>query len=548
MDNSRVHGVAAFKRSVLLALFVFSIGAASAQGPEIKESRRYLELDQPAKAISTLTSAVAKYPQDPGVNYQLGLAQIKANQLDAALATFEKGIKLNEKDGQNLAGKGHVLLLKGNASEAQALFTKALALSKSKDGNTLKAVAEAKLSKSANADEVIALGKKALNDNAKDEQAFIILGDAFLAKNQGGQAVTQYEYAASANPKSGYPHYKIGLVYQRSKNNVAAEEAFKKAIEVDPDYTLAHKELGEMYYLDKRYMDAVKAYENYLRLSEKPKDGQLRMAFFYFSADMHDKADPIFKELMKDPNVSPMVLRYYAYSLFKQGKLEESSKMFAEYFKKAGKDEVIAADYKYLGDLQTKLGQDSLAVASYRQSFKRDTTQKDLLRTMAETFYKGRKYDSAIATYNQLFELTGKPGAKDLYTLGQAYMKTEQYTKADTAFQQVAASQPESPNSAIFYLMIARAKAYQDPESEQGLAKPFYEKYISMIPTDQVDKNKATLIESYKYLGYYHFIKKEYNVSKTWWQKVLALDSNDKQSKEALDAIAGNAAAKAGGK
>jgi hypothetical protein len=69
-----------------------------------------------------------------------------------------------------------------------------------------------------------------------------------------------------------------------------------------------------------------------------------------------------------------------------------------------------------------------------------------------------------------------------------------------------------------------------------------------MIPTDQVDKNKATLIESYKYLGYYHFIKKEYNVSKTWWQKVLALDSNDKQSKEALDAIAGNAAAKAGGK
>jgi tetratricopeptide (TPR) repeat protein len=542
MDKrSRFNSNSSLIKGMLLAVVIFSFGVASAQGPEIKQARRYVELDQINKAITTLTEAVAKYPQDPDVNYQLGLAQIKANQLDQALATFEKGIKINEKDGQNLAGKGHVLLLKDNASEAQALFTKALALSKSKDPKTLKAVATAKLTKAANADEVIMLAKKALSAQEKDEQSYNILGEAYQAKNNGGLAVSNFEYAASANPKSGYPHYRIGMVYMRAKNDEAAEAAFKKAIEVDPEYTLAHKELGELYYSKNKAADAVKAYENYLRLSENSDEGQFKYAFYLFAAKDYAKANDIFSKLAgstkTDPKLLPLVLRYWAYSLSRAGKLEESRSVFDKYFAAALPADIIATDYVNYAETLVKLGLDSLAPPAYRQAIKRDTTSTgkvELQRTLAELFFKLKKYDSAIVAYKQLFKNTPQPMSKDLYSLGRAQYQKQQFVDADTTFQKLAIAQP---TMGIAVLWVARTNTQMDPDSEKGLAKPWYEKFISMVPPDQVEKSKNDLIEAHSYLAYYHFIKSKFQDSLKEWEIVRGLDPKNERARIAIDAI-----------
>lgn len=542
MDKrSFFNGNSSWIKGVLFALVIFSFGAANAQGPEIKQARRYVELDQISKAVTALTEAVAKYPQDPDVVYQLGLAQIKANQLDQALATFEKGISLNEKDGQNLAGKGHVLLLKNNATEAQALFTKALALSKSKDPKTLKAVATAKLTKAANADEVIVLAKKALSAQDKDEQAFNILGEAYEAKNNGGLAVSNYENASSANPKSGYPHYKIGLIYMRARNHMAAEAAFKKAIEVDPEYTLAHKELGELYYSQNKSSEAVKAYENYLRLSENSEEGQFRMAFFLFGAKEYARANDIFSKLASDAKLDaklmPLVLRYWAYSLLRAGKLEESEVTFNKYFGAVAPADIIATDYVNYAELLMKLGRDSLATGAYRQAIIRDTTgtgKVDLQRTLAETFFKIKKYDSAIVAYKQLFRNSQQPMSKDLYSLGRAQYQTKQFAQADTTFQQLAIAQP---TMGIAVLWVARSNAQLDPDSEKGQAKPWYEKFIAMVPADQVEKSKNDLIEAHSYLAYYHFIKSKFQDSLKEWETVLSLDPKNEQALIAVKAI-----------
>ena len=74
MDKRSFKSISFFKRSLMLAVVMFSIGAANAQVPELKQARRYVELDQLNKAITAFTEAVAKYPQDPSLNYYLGLA------------------------------------------------------------------------------------------------------------------------------------------------------------------------------------------------------------------------------------------------------------------------------------------------------------------------------------------------------------------------------------------------------------------------------------------------------------------------------------------
>ena len=92
------------------------------------------------------------------------------------------------------------------------------------------------------------------------------------------------------------------------------------------------------------------------------------------------------------------------------------------------------------------------------------------------------------------------------------------------------------------------SKASLDPETEQGLAKPYYEKLIE-VALPNGDKNKNELVEAYQYLGYYYYLKNDATNATANYQKVLALDPNDVKANEFMKAIqAAKQAAKSGAK
>jgi len=78
-------------------------------------------------------------------------------------------------------------------------------------------------------------------------------------------------------------------------------------------------------------------------------------------------------------------------------------------------------------------------------------------------------------------------------------------------------------------------------EKNEGMAKPYYEKFIELTLADpkfDLKKSGKDLIESYKYLGDYYFsVANDKATSKTYWQKVLEIDPNDKQAKEVLSGL-----------
>jgi tetratricopeptide (TPR) repeat protein len=235
----------------------------------------------------------------------------------------------------------------------------------------------------------------------------------------------------------------------------------------------------------------------------------------------------------------PLVLRYWAYSLLRSGKLEESEVTFNKYFAAVPPEDIIATDYVNYAELLIKLGKDSLATDAYRQAIVRDTTgtgKVDLQRTLAETFFKLKKYDSAIVAYKQLFKNVEQPMSKDLYSLGRAQYQTERFAEADTTFQKLVIAQP---TMAIAVLLVAKTNTQLDPDSEKGLAKSWYEKFIAMIPPDQVEKSKNDLVEAHSYLAYYHFIKGKFQDSLKEWEIVLKLDPTNERAKIAIKAIKG---------
>ena len=87
--------------------------------------------------------------------------------------------------------------------------------------------------------------KTAIDDySLNNASTRMILGDAYSAKNDAGNAVTNYEYAMELDKTSAVPHYKIGTTYIRARNYEFGVPELRKAIETDPNYMLAYKDLG----------------------------------------------------------------------------------------------------------------------------------------------------------------------------------------------------------------------------------------------------------------------------------------------------------------
>ena len=522
-----------FPLFILLLIIVLTIQFVIAQDVEILKSKKLLDTDQPKKAIAELTKIAEGYPTNAAAWYHLGAARLKNSQPEEALKSFEKGISADEKEPLNYVGKGVVKAFQKLPSEAKPLFDKALSMSKSKNKVVLQAIAESYLTGDKLASEALSLLLKAKSLDDHDPETFLLLGDAYLAQNDGGLAVSSYERAASLNTALAKPYYKIGLVYLRSRNFSASQEAFNKAIEIDPAYTLAYKEQGELYYQMKEGAKAVKAYETYLSLTENPEANKLRYAFILFMAKDFAKANQVFDKLVQKPDVTPVTLRYYAFSLYEAGNYSRSQKIFDQYFTLIPEQKIEASDYGYYGKLLLKENKDSLASINLQKSLSLESNQPEILQLQAETYFKSKKYTEAIASYKQLMASRTKPISQDYYTIGRAYYLNKQFESADTIFQKLIGLQP---TMTVGYLWEARVKSNLDPESENGLAKPYYEQLIEKALANP-EKSKNDLLEAYSYLGYYHFLKQELQVSKSYWQKVLQLNPDDEKAEEALQAI-----------
>lgn len=517
---------------ILRCMLVLSLRFAFGQDVEIREARNFIEKEHNQKALAILNKAVQTYPSSAVAYYYLGIAQIKNGQRDVALKSFDKGIALDEKEGLNYAGKGYLSILENNPQKAKMDFDKAISLTKSKNVVVLQAIAESYLADGKLVNDALNVLSKARSVDDHNPETFILLGDAYLQQNNGGLAVTSYEKAASLDPKIARPHYRIGMVYLRSRNFDGALDEFTKAIQIDPEYTLAYKEQGELYYQMKEGDKAVEAYEKFLALTGKPEFGKLRYAFFLLMAKEFPMANEIFKDLVTKDDASPITLRFYAISLFEAGDYQQSRNIFEQYFVKAPQQEIEASDYVYHGKVLLKESEDSLAVLSFQKSLQMEPRKPEVIQLQAETYFKSKKYQNAIASYEQLMTIRPKPASQDYYTLGRAYYFVEQYEKAEVTFLKLIELQP---NMTVGYLWEARAKSNLDPESENRLAKPFYEKLIEKASATP-EKSKNDLVEAYSYLGYYHFLKHELPVSKSYWQKVLALNPGDIKAKEALKA------------
>lgn len=520
-----------------LLLFSATVFSFSTKGQTLNDALRLTDNEQYDVAEGVYQSLIQKEPGNGTNWFYYGENFWKWENPDSAKICYEKGLQVEPANPINFVGIGKTLLEQNKLAEAKTSFDNALATAGAKSALMQMEIAEAWITASTNKDipAALALLQKAAVAEPKNPEVYILIGDAYTEQNDGTSAAENYNKALDLNKNSPKAVMRKGILYKRSTNLEGAKAEFENAIKIDPMFAPAHRELGEIYYRQHKMEEAKTEYKNYLELSKNTSAARLRYASFLFMGkDYVGTLNEINQMKKMDPdNIS--LLRLTAYTYSEMGDSINALQTLQKVFEKV-KDDNYQKDYLYYAINLAKNGQDSLAVVNMQKAYSLDSNNTDLLTDMATLLMKMKRYAEAADVFQKRVDLGKGVSSTDYYNLGKAYSSSKQLEKADSALAKV---NELLPTWSYAYILRAQVNANIDSTSERNLAKPYYEKYLELALPDTINfsKYKNSIVEAYRYMGYYYYRQNQVRESKEYWRKILDIIPGDKQATDVLKGL-----------
>jgi tetratricopeptide (TPR) repeat protein len=129
------------------------------------------------------------------------------------------------------------------------------------------------------------LDEKALNRlvevGGQSPEFHLILGKAYLNREEMDKAISELEIAASANSTLPFVHFSLGLAYMRMQNNDRAESEFRKDIAIEPDLPDNYEQLGLLYLQMQKDDEAEHSFREALHYSPRQPASLLALGRLY---------------------------------------------------------------------------------------------------------------------------------------------------------------------------------------------------------------------------------------------------------------------------
>lgn len=505
-------------------------------GQTVQDGLHLMDRHQPSRAKQVFESLVATQPTGENFFY-LGYYYLNQRDWDNARKAFDAGKAADPKNFLNQVGIASILVGQNKVNDAKIDFDRILSETKNKNIDVMYRIAEAYtmyyiLGKedafnASNNDpaEAIRLIDAIQDRMMKDKKLptpehYLVKGDAYLIKNDGGNAVTAYESAIAQEPRNIKAKVKIGSVYLRGKNYKETQARYKEAIDLDSNYAPAQRKYGEYLIVGGQYKNASRYFRRYLEKAEATPQVTLETAKLLFLSQDYEGAmkftDEADRKGVKDNDIYRM--RGYAnveMKNYQQG-IDNLEGMVRSGVKPYFMDDL------YFGKGYQGLGKDSIAIVYLERAAPLDTNN-NVYNIIHDIRYKQKRYsEAATAGLNSIQWKAKKAqtvGSGDYFKVAMDLYLTAAYiNKADTIGRPQMAMRADSMFAKAieindkwppFYINRARTNNFIDYTGTRWLGAPFYEKFIATIETLRAEKanfkeDKGQLFEAYKYLGGYH--------------------------------------------
>ncbi len=536
-------------KSVLSLLITVTImGNSFAQ--KVEDGRKFLYYERYRSAIETFEKILAGDANNQEATYWLGQTLLKQKDSVRAKALYQQALATNANAPLILAGMGQINLMEGKKDEARQQFETAINLSKSKDVEVFNAIGRANVN-TRQGDATYAIEK--LNQATqikrfKNAETYIIMGNAYRKLIDGGNAITSYRKALELDPNLSVAKNNEGRIYETQKNWEYALPAYEEAVKLDAAYAPAYFNLFYYYY----FRDVNKAGDylnNYIANSDQGPDMEYIKTDYTYARGDFAGANARAKELITQygENVNPRMYRMIAYTADTLGDPVAAKEAMDIFLAKSEPgpevEDIKATDYEQMAKIANKIPElkDSVFVY-YNKAIDMDTVMAnklELLRKAADFANASGNRGLEAEMLGKAYSLQSDPGAADLYNWAYAHYQAGNYVKSDSLFCDVY--QTKYPDQIFGYLWCARSKAAQDTAMEEGLALPAYkilgQKAIELDTTAD-KKYKPFAIQSNFYLvQYYNNVAKDIDSSLYYLNEVVKIDPSNTTATNAIKTL-----------
>ena len=388
----------------------------------------------------------------------------------------------------------------------------------------------------------------AIARDSKCAKAFILLGDIAVFNDDGGKAAEQYAQAKYADPKDPEGYYKYANILRgRSPQEAVAN---LEDLRVQRPDIAVDAMAGRILYNSNRLGEAIQYYSKVDKTKLEDED----ITNYAMATWMHQEREKSLElakyGLTRDARKAAWN-RLAFYNLTDMERTDEALQYADALFNRSDSVKISGYDYTYYGTALKNAKQYDRAVEMFLKAAEANKDNKELLsmtyKNLSDAYIAMDDFDNGTKYYDIYLNSKEKPSAYDIAGLATIYQKmgadltgqaqVDAFMKADGVYAKLGKEYPEQIDYANF--MRARLAGAMDPESEKGLAKPFYQAIVDHLAnaTDRDNSDNQRLIEAYRYLGSYYYLNKDNASSIASFKKILEIVPDDEGAKNALEAL-----------
>ena len=420
------------KRTVFLSMLILAVGISTAQvnlGADY-----YLLGDYPA-AKAYFEKNMSSNPAE--ANFYLGEIAFKEGNTAAAKSFYDTGAANDFSNPYNQIGLLKLQIKGGDAKAIDKGFS-AIQKTAKKDVNVAVAIARAYLD-NGKFTEARKYVDAALKINKKAPQICILKGDIIRAegdKTKLGDAAAQYEMSDTYDPSYALGYVKSAQIYETLNPNLALE-LLKKCTEANPNYLIAHREIGTMYIDRGNYNLGIESYKKFFTGNAYTTNDieKIARAYFsraYFSKDATDEqkhADYVEAQKWVDKGLASdsnhyVLNRYNMYIAAEENNVANGLKAAKKFFSIPSPNNTpyLPSDYSHYAQLLLGDSQTEQAFAEFDKGIAVDTAK------FADVKMRGEVEKLRLATIQDALKAASE---KKNFGLAAAYQ--EKYMTATNA-------------------------------------------------------------------------------------------------------------------
>ncbi len=385
--------------------------------------------------------------------------------------------------------------------------------------------------------------QQAIDRDKHNAAGYVLMGDIESINDNGGAAASWYKQATMMDPQDEQGYIKYAAVYSKRSPELSVQ-MLEELRKINPDYPV-DAESGHLFYRSNKFSDAV---EHYAKV-DKSKLDENKLTEYAFAAyllgDSKTSLEVTEYGVEKFPRSASLNrLNFYNYTDLKD--YDNALKYADALFNKSDSAKFSARDYQYYGYAYMGTEEYDKAIEMFDKALEMNPDMNDVRKQLSDAYIAKQDYVKGLALYDEYLQNVEKASVSDLDGLAKLYAdqasnstgdeQIEALKNADRIYGQLG---EEYPNNLMYASrMRARLNSQLDPETTQGLAKPYYEKYAELLLSESPDTPNL-LIEPYSYLGYYYFQKGDHSNANVYWKKILEIDPSNATAKQALGASTG---------